>query len=186
MRKQTFLFGVLLLGLWGTAPAQERFFTKTGKIVFLSNAPLENIEAVNKTAGAVFDKQTGAVQAAVLMRGFEFKKALMQEHFNENYVESGKYPSAELRGTVLNHQQLDYTRDGTYPATIKGRLQLHGVSKEITLPVTLTVKEGRLQANSVFSVQLSDYGISIPALVKDKVSNQVKVTASFTLEPLKR
>ena len=185
MQKQTALIWLLLIGCWFSSEGQERYFTKTGRINFLSNAPLESIEAVNKTAGAVFDRQTGAVQAVVLMRGFEFKKALMQEHFNENYVESHKYPNAELRGTIANYQPTDYARDGTYTATIKGRFQLHGITKDITLPVSLTLKDGRIQASSVFYVLLSDYGISIPSLVKDKVSNQVKVTASFILEPLK-
>jgi hypothetical protein len=186
MHKLSRVLCLLLIGCWYHAPAQEKFFTKTGKITFLSNAPLENIEAVNKTAGAVLDTKTGAVQAVVLMRGFEFKKALMQEHFNENYVESHKYPSAELRGSILNHEEVDYAKDDTYPVTVKGQLSFHGITKEVTLPVTLKIQGGKIEASSVFTVLLSDYRISIPALVKDNINNQVKVTASFTLDPLKR
>jgi hypothetical protein len=185
MRKLTALFCLLLIG-WSSAPAQERFFTKTGKITFLSTAPLENIEAVNKTAGAVLDTKTGAVQVMVLMRGFEFKKALMQEHFNENYVESEKYPKAEFKGTIVNNGEVNYTRDGTYPVTAKGQLSLHGVTKEITIPVTLKIEGGKIEATSAFPVLLADHRISIPNLVKDKISKQVNVTAGFKLDALKR
>lgn len=186
MHKLSRLICLLLIVSWNDAPAQEIFFTKTGKITFLSNAPLEVIEAVNKTAGAVLDTKTGAVQAVVLMRGFEFKKALMQEHFNENYMESHKYPRAELRGSILNHEEVDYTKDGTYPVTVKGQLSLHGITKEITMPVTLKIQGGKIEVISFFTVLLADYRISIPSLVKDKINNQVKVTASFKLDPLKR
>ena len=177
---------LLLICCWTSAPAQDRFFTKTGKITFYSNAPLENIEAANKTAGFVVDSKTGAVQAVVLMRGFEFKKALMQEHFNENYVESHKYPKAEFRGNITNPAEIDYTKDGTYQAEVKGQLTLHGVTKNITAPVTLKVQGGKVEAESTFSILLSDYRISIPSLVKDKVNNNVKVTIDAKLDPLKR
>ena len=184
MQKRKFLF-ILLSSATFCAGAQDRFFTKTGKILFLSKAPLETIEAVNKTAGAVLDGKTGTVQMAVLMRGFEFKKALMQEHFNENYVESDKFPKAEFRGKVLNNESIDYTKDGTYNATASGQLTIHGIAQPVELPLTLTVDGGKLTAASVFNVLLSDYKISIPSIVKDKVSNSVKVHVEAVLEPLK-
>lgn len=164
--------------------AQDRYFTKTAKISLFSHAPLETIEAVNKTAGAVLDTRSGTVQAAVLMRGFEFKKALMQEHFNENYVESDKYPKAEFRGSLQNFSGVNYTQDGTYNATLKGQLTLHGITKPVEAPVTLTVQNGKINAISTFTVLLSAYQISIPAIVKDKVSNSVRVTVEAGLEPL--
>jgi hypothetical protein len=186
MVKYTWLVCLLLICGWNPAPAQEKFFTKTGRISFLSNAPLEDIEAVNKTAGVVLDKRTGAVQAMVLMRGFEFKKALMQEHFNENYVESQKYPNGQLKGIIVNNQEVEYGKDGSYPVTVKGQLSLHGITREITIPAVLKIQGEKIEATSVFTILLSDFGISIPSIVKDKISNQVKVTASFKLDPLKR
>jgi len=164
--------------------AQGRYFTKTARIVFLSHAPLETIEAVNKTAGAVLDTRTGAVQAVALMRGFDFKKALMQEHFNENYVESDKFPKAEFRGTLVNNENINYGKDGTYTTTAKGQLTIHGVTKPLEAPVTLSVQNGKINVTTAFTVSLSDYQISIPSIVKDKVSKSVKATLDAMLDPL--
>src|SRR5437868_2935959 len=83
--------------------AQSKYYTKNGKIEFYSKATLEDIDAKNKTVAAILDSQTGAMQFSVLMKGFEFQKALMQEHFNENYVESDKYPKGEFKGTITNN-----------------------------------------------------------------------------------
>jgi len=175
---------LLLLTATLSVRAQERYFTKTAKITLYSQAPLETIEAVNKTAGAVLELSSGVVQAAVLMRGFEFKKALMQEHFNENYVESDKYPKGVFKGTLVNNTAVDYTKDGTYTATVRGTLTLHGVSRHVETPVTLTVRGGRITATAAFTGLLSDYNISIPSLVKDKISNSVRVSLDAVLEPL--
>lgn len=164
--------------------AQSRYFTKTARIVFLSTAPLETIEAVNKTAGAVLDTKSGTVQAVALMRGFDFKKALMQEHFNENYVESDKYPKAEFRGTLVNNDAVNYGKDGTYTTTAKGQLTIHGIAKALEAPVTLSVQNGKVNVATTFTVSLTDYQISIPSIVKDKVSKTVKVTMDALLDPL--
>ncbi len=175
---------LLLLGIALCAHAQDRYFTKTGRITFLSNAPLEDIEAVNKTAGAVLDTRTGQIQFAVLMKGFEFKKALMQEHFNENYVESHKYPKAEFRGNIVNNNSVNYTKDGTYAVNVKGQLSLHGVTKEIEVPATIQVQGGKIEGRSTFTLHVADYRIAIPSLMKDKISNNVKVVVQVKLEPL--
>lgn len=165
--------------------AQEKYFTKTGKISFLSNAPLEDIEAVNKTAGAVLDTKTGVLQFALLMKGFEFKKALMQEHFNENYVESNQYPKAEFRGAVVNNSEVNYATPGTYLVKVKGQLTIHGVTKELETSGTLQVANGSINATASFPVVVSDYRISIPSIVKDKVSNNVKIMVEARMQPLK-
>src|SRR5205823_7354571 len=109
--------------------AQDKFFTKSGKIAFFSSASLEDIEAHNKTSSVLLDSKTGIIQFSVLMKSFEFEKALMQEHFNSDYVESDKYPKAEFKGTITNNASINYNKDGTYPAKIKGLLTLHGISK---------------------------------------------------------
>lgn len=165
--------------------AQEKYFTKTGKIEFYSKAPLEDIEARNKTVAAILDTKSGALQFSVLMKGFEFEKALMQEHFNENYVESGKFPKAEFRGGVVNNGAINYTRDGAYPATVKGKLTLHGVTRDVETAGTITVAGGKIDAHSVFTVLLSDHQISIPAVVKDKISNSIRIAVDCKLEALK-
>lgn len=165
--------------------SQDKHYTKSGKIAFFSKAPLENIEAINRSVTCVLDTKTGNIQFAVLMKGFEFEKALMQEHFNENYVESSKYPKAEFRGQVSNNNDIDYSKDGSYPATIRGNLTIHGHSKNVEAGGKIHIRNGKISANSEFNILVSDFKIAIPNLVKDKISNTVKIKVDLVLEPLK-
>ena len=165
--------------------AQDKFYTKTGKINFGSKAPMEDIEGKNKTVTAVIDSKTGAIQFAVQMKGFEFEKQLMQQHFNENYVESDKFPRTEFKGNITNNSDINYTKDGTYTTKIKGKLAIHGVTKDVETTGTLKVNGGKIDATSTFNVLLSDYNIRIPSVVKEKVSNSIKVVVDCKLEPLK-
>lgn len=165
--------------------AQEKFFTKSGKIIFESKAPLENIEGLNKSVTSVLDIKTGNMQFAVLMKGFEFEKALMQEHFNENYVESHKYPKAEFKGQVVNNAEINYTKEGTYTAKVKGKLTIKGESKDVETTGTILIKEGRVVTSSIFNIQLSDFKVEIPRIVKDNISNTVKIIVDCSLDPLK-
>lgn len=167
------------------ARAQERYFTKTGSISFFSKAPMEDIEAINNTVTAVIDAKSGAMQFAVQMKGFAFRKALMQQHFNENYVESDKYPRAEFKGVIANNARVNYSKDGVYNVMVKGDLTIHGITKEVQAPGIIKVAGSGLQGSSTFAIQLSDYSIAIPALVKDKVSNSIKITVDLILQPLK-
>jgi polyisoprenoid-binding protein YceI len=160
----------------------QKLYTKNGEITFYSKAPLENIEALNKSVTAILDAKTGAVQIAILMRGFEFEKALMQEHFNENYVESTKYPKAVFTGSILANEKIDYARDGTYVAEAKGKLMLHGVQKEIMITGRIITTGGIPQLSTEFNLLLSDYTISIPSMVADKVSNDVHIKVVLTLD----
>ena len=109
--------------------AQDKYFTKSGNIQFSSKGVIETIEATHRSVTCVLDSKTGDIQFAVLMKGFEFRKALMQEHFNENYVESDKYPKAEFRGQITNNSEINYAKDGTYTVHIKGKLTLHGKTR---------------------------------------------------------
>jgi hypothetical protein len=181
--KQLLIAVFIFASLSGTA--QDKYFTKTGKIEFISKAPLEDIEAKNKTVAAILDIKTGALQFSVLMRSFEFEKALMQEHFNDNYVESDKFPKAEFKGTVVNNSAINYTKDGNYPAKVKGLLSIHGVTKEVVANGTIKVYGGKIDAAAVFNILLSDYKIKIPAGVKNKLSNNVSISVDCRMEPLK-
>ena len=161
----------------------QRYFTKTGKISFFSRAPMENIEAVNRKATCVLNAQTGQMDFAVLMKAFEFEKALMQEHFNENYVESDKYPKAIFRGKIENLSTINFQKDFTYNVVISGDLTIHGVTKNVKTKGTFTVNSGKIKANATFTILLSDYKISIPSAVKEKISNEVKIIVDMNLEP---
>ena len=181
------LFVIIAAGFVTTSSlvAQDKYFTKSGKINFMSKAPLENIDATHKSVTCVLDTKTGNMQFAVLMKGFEFEKALMQEHFNENYVESHKYPKAEFKGQVVNNPEISYTKDGSYPVKVKGSLTLHGETREVETTGNIVVKSGKVQAGAEFIILLSDYKIEIPKVVKDNISNTVRIAVDCSLEPLK-
>jgi polyisoprenoid-binding protein YceI len=164
---------------------QGKYYTKTGKIEFFSKADLEDINAKNKTVAALLDSKTGSLQFSVLMKGFEFPKALMQEHFNENYVESDKFPKGEFRGTIINNSDIDYTKEGTYTAKVQGKLTIHGITKDVTTTGIIKVDGDKLDATSTFNIKVSDFDIKIPSIVKDKVSNNIQITVDCKLEPLK-
>ena len=163
--------------------AQDKFFTKTGKISFYSKATMENIEAHNRSVTAVLDSKTGNLQFSVQIKGFEFEKALMQEHFNENYLETNKYPKAEFKGQIVNNSEINYSQDGEYNAKVKGKLTMHGETKDVEADGKVKVKGGKISAASDFIIQLPDYKIRNDKL--NNISNSIKVSVDCTLEPLK-
>ncbi|HYH15644.1 MAG TPA: YceI family protein [Flavisolibacter sp.] len=175
------LFSVASAGL--TVNAQSKFFTKNGKILFFSKAPLEDIEAKNKSAVCLLDAQSGTIQFSLLMKGFEFENELMQEHFNDDYVESHKFPKAEFKGQIINNASINYKKSGIYPVKVKGKLTIHGETKDVETNGTIAVNGDNLHLSSNFPIQLSDYKIKIPSLVKDKVSNSIKIMVEGKLEP---
>ena len=183
--KKNLLVLLLIMVTASLTFAQDKFFTKTGKINFFSKAPLEDIEAKNKTVTAVIDSKSGALQFSVQMKGFEFEKKLMQQHFNENYVESDKFPKGEFKGTITNNSDVNYSKNGTYTAKVKGKLTIHGVTKEVETTGTIKAEGSKLDIASSFNILLSDFEIKIPAVVKDKVSNTINITVDCKLEPLK-
>ena len=167
--------------------AQDKYFTKSGMVTIdaTTDASLEVVHAVNRTARAVIDTKNGGVLFVVLMKGFEFQKALMQEHFNENYVESDKYPKAEFKGQVQNISSVDFTKEGTYNVSVNGTLTMHGKSQPVETTGTLQVKSGKVVASCNFNVMLKDYDITIPGLVADKVSKTAKIIIDCALDPFK-
>jgi len=165
----------------------QRIFTKSASVSFdaTSNKSLEEVDAKTSTGTIVIDAATGAVEAAVLMKSFQFEKALMQEHFNENYAESTKFPKATFKGKIVDQTKVNFSKDGTYNVDVAGNLTMHGVTKPVTAPATITVKGGKVSAQTNFSVALADHGISIPSLVADKVAKVAKVSFSGSLEAMK-
>ena len=162
--------------------AQKRYFTKNGNISFSAGSG-EDIDGINKTTTSVFDAATGQLEFAVLVKGFEFKRALMQEHFNENYMESDKYPKSMFKGKISNIDKVNFQKDGLYPVTVKGVLDMHGVKKETEASGTLKVSGETVGGNAEFAILLSDYNIAIPSLVKDKISKTVtiKINCNYNL-----
>jgi polyisoprenoid-binding protein YceI len=164
----------------------QKYMTRTGRVTFFSATPLENIEAFNNEAAAVVDGSTGDVAFQVPVKSFKFEKELMQEHFNENYMESDKYPKSEFKGKIATPSAVNYSKDGTYNVKVSGRLTIHGVTKEVAVPGTVVVKDGTVTLNAKFMVKPADYGIQIPSVVKGKIAEQIAVTVNTMLKALQK
>ena len=159
--------------------AQENYMTRNGQISFFSSTPLEDIKATNNEVASVINKKTGSVQFIVLIKSFQFRKAAMQGHFNsKDYMDSDRYTKAELKGNIANISAVDFTKDGTYPVTVEGTLNMHGVSNKIKIPGNIIVKGNTITASSVFTIKLADYQISVPTIVSKKVAEKVEVTVN--------
>lgn len=164
--------------------AQNRYVTKSGHIQFFSEAPLENIDAHNRQVGGILDLTKKEVAVSLLIKAFKFDKSLMEEHFNENYLESDKYPKSTLVGTLQLKEALDPNKLGVYQVTIDGKLTLHGVTKAVTIPGTIEVQKDQLLAKAKFKISIKDYNVEIPTLVIKNIAEVVDVTVElpFTLE----
>lgn len=185
IKKQILLMAALFVAV--ASISAQNFFTRDGKVKFdatSANSP-EQIEALNNTGTCVLDASSGKMQWAVLIKGFRFEKALMQEHFNENYMDSGKFPKATFLGSITNLNEVNLKQDGTYNAVVSGKMTIHGVTKDINTNGALTVGGGNIRLNAGFSVALADYDISIPGLVADKLAKEAKILIDATLTPMK-
>ena len=176
---------VLFLSVGVIAHSQNRYFTRNGGIHFSAGTAMEDIDAVNNSVTSVMDLNTGQIEFAVLIKGFEFKRALMEDHFNENYLESDKYPRAIFKGKFTNRDNVNITKDGEYPIKIRGVMDLHGVRKEIETDGVLAVTGSQINARSKLNILLSDYNINIPSLVKDKISKVVSVSIDCNYSELR-
>ena len=183
--KKIILAGIVFSFFSFATNAQGKFYTKTGKISIFSTTSVENISAVNKSVVCLLDSKTGDLQFAVLMKGFEFRKAKMQEDFNRDYVESSKFPKSEFKGQITNNSSVNYTTNGNYKVNVKGTLTMHGVTKDVETGGTITVKDGKLLTNSVFNILIADYNIKVPKMYTDNISKSIKITVDCALEPLK-
>jgi polyisoprenoid-binding protein YceI len=166
----------------GGANAQTRYIDRSGKATFFSSAPMEDIKAETDQAMSVFDIKTGDIVASMLMRSFNFRKALMQEHFNENYVESNKFPKATFKGKVTNLSLFDVTKDGKYSLDISGEITLHGVTRPLHVIADAVIDKGTLKAKAVFPLTVKDFDIDVPRLVVMNIAEQVEVTVSFNYQ----
>ena len=174
MNRITFFALVLILAA-GTQADAQKYFTRDGKVAFFSEAPLEKIEAHNSKATSVMDTSTGRLEFAVLIKAFQFEKSLMQEHFNENYMESDKYPKATFKGNITNMEAIDFSKDGEYTVDVAGDLTIHGETKAVKTNGTIKIVKGEISAFSSFEVQVADYKIEIPAIVRDNIAKTVKI-----------
>ena len=151
----------------------QLYSTRAGFVGFYSKTAFEDIKAENNQVYAIVDAGKQNLAFQLLLKGFVFTKELMQEHFNENYVESDKYPKATFSGAYAGNVQLN--KDGVYQVTVKGNLSLHNVTKPIEVPATIEIKSGHLVGKTEFKVKPEDFNISIPSVVRDKIDKEMTV-----------
>jgi polyisoprenoid-binding protein YceI len=169
----------MLLATFQLASAQ-RYICKDGHIWFYSHTPVEDIEAHNNNVVSILNVPTGDLAIELLVKSFEFKKALMQEHFNEEYLESDKFPKASFKGKITNIDQIDLKKDGTYSANVSGELTMHGVTNTIKTTGTLVVKNGSVNGKSTFIISPKDYNIEIPSIVEKNIAKEIEVNVDLT------
>lgn len=172
------LFLCLLVS--GLASAQGPLITKDGSTTFFSHSPIEDIEAINEKTTAAIDFSKGNVVVKMLIKHFTFENALMQEHFNENYLESDKFPSAIFKGKMASEAAIDLSQDGTYEVTITGELTIHGVSKPLETTASITVAGDKVTASTEFIAKPADFDIEIPKLVVKNIAEEIKVSTDLS------
>lgn len=167
-----------------TVYGQEIYSSKTVNISFFSSTPVEDIDATTKNATAVLTCAKNEFVFLVQIKSFTFDKSLMQEHFNDNYMESDKFPNAQFKCKI--NEPVDYKKDGTYKVTATGKLSMHGVEKERTINGIITVKGNLISISSEFDVVCKDHDIKIPTLLTQKIAETIKVKVNGDFTPYKK
>ena len=173
--------GLLILLLFSNESMAQKYKSVSSSIHFFSDAPMEDIEATNLDGQSAIDLSTGEIVFSIPIKSFEFEKSLMQEHFNENYLESGKYPTATFQGKVTGFNK---DAGGWQKAKAQGSMNIHGVSNELVADGEIMIEEGTIGIKSKFPIALEDYKIKIPKVVFYNIAEVVEVTITFTYEPI--
>ncbi len=177
------IFPFLLLFFAYSLNAQK-YITRNGYIEFYGKTPLEQIKAGNNQVVSIIDISTGEIVFLVLMKSFRFERALMEEHFNENYVESEKYPKAQFKGKITDLSAIDFSKPGVYNVQVEGTLSLHNVTNNISQPGTIEVTKDGFLAKSGFKIKPEDYDMQIPSVVRDKIAKEMDVTVKMKYDPM--
>jgi len=174
----------LMLGAFLAAISQSKYITQKGFISFFSRTPIEDISADNNEVGSIINTETGEMIFKLKMTNFQFEKKLMQQHFNENYVESDKFPTSSFKGFITNNEQVDYTTQGSYSVYVEGDLTIHGVTNRVQIPGTIEVTPDGLKAFSKFIIKPADYDIKIPKIVRNKIAREMEITVKMDYTPM--
>lgn len=168
-----------LLIFISTCATAQKMTVEKSKVVFFSDAAIEDITAENRKVAGLFNQDNGEIVFSIPISAFKFAKALMQEHFNEKYMESDKFPKATFQGKIEGYDK----GSNSQSAKAVGKMTIHGVTKEVEIPGTITRQGNKLQMNSKFMVKLADYNITIPQLLWQNIAEQVEVTVDITFKP---
>jgi hypothetical protein len=175
--KRLTLLSILLVVV--TAANAQKYMTKNGFIGFFSHTPMEDIKGDNNQVAAVLDITSGEMVFQALIKSFHFEQALMEEHFNENYMESDKFPKSSFKGRITNLSDVNFSKNGIYDVTIDGDLTIHDATNKISTKGKIEVQNGELIATSKFNISPEDYKINIPGVVRDKINKNMEVTVSM-------
>ncbi len=183
--KRITIFIVTVLS-FSTYIQAQKYITKEGVIEIFSETSLFTIEAKNQKVASILNTETGDIVASTLVRSFKFKEALVEEHFNENYMESHKFPKSVFKGKITNFSNLDITKDATYKIDISGDLTMHGETLPITSTGNLTIKGGKISAKTEFFISLEKYKIQIEENYKDRIKDEIQLIVHFNYLPLNK
>jgi YceI-like domain len=175
---------LLLLTIIALSVSAQKYMTKNGFISFFSHTPMEDIKADNNQVAGVIDASTGDMVFQVLIKSFHFDRTLMEEHFNENYMESDKFPKASFKGKITDLKSVDFTKNGSYEVMVEGDLTIRDVTKKISVKGTVEVVNGSLNANTKFIIAPEDYNIKIPPVVREKIAKTLEVTVAMKYAPV--
>lgn len=179
MKKISFVF--LFVFLFVLSGFTQIFITRNGTIRFFSEAPLENIEAINRQVFSALNTENGEFAFRVVMRSFSFEKALMQQHFNDNFVESQNYPNATFQGIVKGLDAKDLTTSGKHDVLVEGELTIKDVTRVISERGTLDISDGQIHARSVFMIRPEDYNVGIPSRYARNIAREIEITVDLEL-----
>ena len=183
--KINFFLLIAIMFLGSMMLKAQIYMGKTCDISFYSKGPIEDIEAINKSTKPILNVATNEVAIKITIKGFVFEDKLMEEHFNEKYLESDKFPYAVFKGKI-NEKIADFKKDGTYNVTVTGKLNMHGVEKEITINAVTTIKDLIINFDTKFFIALKDYNIEVPTLVAQNIAEKVEVTVKGALAEFKK
>lgn len=173
MKRLSLLFFLLAIAITVNA---QKYMTKNGFVGFFSHTAMEDIKGDNNQVAAVLDISSGEIVFQALIKSFHFDRALMEEHFNENYMESDKFPKSSFKGKITNLSAVNFAKNGIYDVTIDGDLTIRDATNKISTTGKIEVQNGELIATSKFKISPEDYKINIPGLVRDKINKEMEVS----------
>jgi len=176
---------IAIAGIFTGMAAAQKYITREGVCDIFSETSFFTIEATNKKVASILDASSGEIVASTLMRSFKYQEALVEEHFNENYMESHLYPKGIFKGRITNFSEVDLTRDGTYPITIEGDLSFHGESNPLTSPGELVVNGETIKGTTGFEVSLAAHKIKVEVKYKDRIRDEIKIDLHFDYKLMK-
>ncbi len=180
--KLKFIFAIIFISIGTIVSAQGKYITKTGELQFEASVPsFEEVKAKNNSVSAILNSETGEFAVLALIKGFRFRVALMEEHFNENYIESSKFPKATFRGKIAGFD-LSELSETNKEQIVSGVLNLHGQDKEMEIPATLSLVDGNILIELDFVLKPGDFNIKIPKIVSSKIAEEINVTAKLLLK----